>query len=53
MKVKPRGKIYSLNEGYAEAWSEGLKSYIAEKKSTAVSIRLHIAEIRFGISIIL
>ena len=37
MKVKPRGKIYSLNEGYAEAWSEGLKSYIAEKKSTAVS----------------
>jgi len=35
MRIKPRGKIYSLNEGYAEAWSKGLQEYVKEKKSTA------------------
>jgi len=34
MRVKPRGKIYSLNEGYAEAWSKGLQEYVKAKKST-------------------
>jgi len=33
MKIKPRGKIYSLNEGYASQWDEPLKNYIASLKN--------------------
>ncbi|OWR49727.1 fructose-1,6-bisphosphatase 1 [Danaus plexippus] len=32
MRIPEKGKIYSINEGYAAEWSEGLKSYIEEKK---------------------
>lgn len=32
MKIPEKGKIYSINEGYAAEWSEGLKNYIEEKK---------------------
>ena len=32
MKIKPRGKIYSLNEGYAAQWDEPLKKYIESLK---------------------
>lgn len=30
--IKPRGKIYSLNEGYAKFWDEPTKKYIQRKK---------------------
>ena len=33
MKVKPRGKIYSINEGYEEAWEEAVKVYVKSKKT--------------------
>ena len=33
MKIKPRGKIYSLNEGYAAQWDEPLKKYIESLKN--------------------
>ncbi|CAG0900692.1 unnamed protein product [Cyprideis torosa] len=32
MKIKPRGKIYSLNEGYESIWDDAIKEYIKSKK---------------------
>lgn len=32
MKIKPRGKIFSINEGYAKYWDEATKNYIKSKK---------------------
>jgi fructose-1,6-bisphosphatase I len=32
MKIKPRGKIYSINEGYTSLWDEETKEYINSKK---------------------
>jgi len=33
MKIKPRGKIYSLNEGYANKWDAAVKEYVNSKKA--------------------
>jgi len=33
MKVKPRGKIYSINEGYAAQWDPAVRAYVEEKKN--------------------
>lgn len=32
MKVKPRGKIYSINEGYAGVWDPAVTEYVQAKK---------------------
>lgn len=32
MKCKPRGKIYSINEGYEEKWEPAVKEYVKSKK---------------------
>lgn len=32
MKVPKRGKIYSINEGYAKKWSKGVSEYIQSRK---------------------
>lgn len=32
IRIKPRGKIYSLNEGYAQYWDDATKEYIRRKK---------------------
>merc|ERR1711893_561797 len=32
MRVKPRGKIYSINEGYEEKWDAAIKEYVKSKK---------------------
>jgi len=32
MTCKPRGKIYSINEGYEEHWEEAVKEYVKSKK---------------------
>lgn len=32
MKIKPRGNIYSINEGYSAKWDQMIKEYINEKK---------------------
>ncbi|XP_071488661.1 fructose-1,6-bisphosphatase 1-like [Diadema antillarum] len=32
MKVKPRGKIFSINEGYAQYWDEAITEYVKSKK---------------------
>ncbi|XP_064607807.1 fructose-1,6-bisphosphatase isozyme 2-like isoform X2 [Liolophura sinensis] len=32
IKIKPRGKIYSLNEGYEQYWDEATKEYVKSKK---------------------
>merc|ERR1711963_723455 len=32
MKVKSRGKIYSINEGYEERWGTAVKEYVKSKK---------------------
>ena len=37
MRIKPRGKIYSLNEGYANKWDDAIKEYVNSKKEGPVS----------------
>jgi len=32
MRIKPRGKIYSINEGYEEKWEPAVKEYVKSKK---------------------
>lgn len=32
MRIKPRGKIYSLNEGYANKWDAAVSEYVNSKK---------------------
>ena len=32
MRVKPRGKIYSINEGYEERWGADVREYVKSKK---------------------
>merc|ERR1712112_309130 len=32
MTLKPRGKIYSINEGYEEKWEAAVKEYVKSKK---------------------
>lgn len=32
LKVKPRGKIYSINEGYTEKWDPATAEYVQSKK---------------------
>ena len=32
MKIKPSGKIYSINEGYAGMWDEATKEFVDSKK---------------------
>ncbi|VEL40649.1 unnamed protein product [Protopolystoma xenopodis] len=42
MTVRPRGDIYSLNEGYASYWSPAIREYIHSKKFPAVSSHLFV-----------
>ena len=37
IKCKPRGKIYSLNEGYQKYWDKAVVEYIHSKKFPEVS----------------
>ena len=37
MKIKPRGKIYSINEGYAKYWYDPVIDYVDSKKNPKVS----------------
>jgi fructose-1,6-bisphosphatase I len=32
MQVPEKGKIYSLNEGYAKKWSKGVSEYVRTRK---------------------
>lgn len=32
MRVKPRGNIYSINEGYTNNWDKSIQEYVASKK---------------------
>lgn len=33
IKIKPRGKIYSINEGYAALWDKAVSDYVHSKKN--------------------
>ena len=33
MRIKPRGNIYSINEGYTNSWDDAIKEYVASRKS--------------------
>jgi len=33
MKVKPRGKIFSINEGYSKFWDKAITEYVHHKKN--------------------
>jgi len=39
MKIKERGKIYSLNEGYANLWDPAVKEYVTLKKEKKAGAR--------------
>ncbi len=36
MTCKPRGKVYSINEGYGKLWSPGIAEYIRTRKDPPV-----------------
>ena len=36
MRIKPRGKIYSINEGYAKYWYDPVIDYVDSKKNPKV-----------------
>ncbi|EYC37547.1 hypothetical protein Y032_0781g2305 [Ancylostoma ceylanicum] len=38
MRVPEKGKVYSINEGYARFWSKGLTEYIHTRKFPEVSL---------------
>ena len=37
MRIKPRGKIYSINEGYESQWDDVIKKYVQSKKYPQVN----------------
>jgi fructose-1,6-bisphosphatase I len=39
MKVPSRGKIYSINEGYASLWEPAVTEYVDSKKNPAVGLK--------------
>lgn len=41
MKCKPRGNIYSLNEGYQLYWDKGVQEYIRQKKNPPDGSKLY------------
>jgi fructose-1,6-bisphosphatase I len=36
MKIKPKGNIYSINEGYTKYWDEATKEFIEDKKNPKI-----------------
>jgi len=39
MRIKERGKIYSLNEGYANLWDPAVKEFVTKKKEKKAGAR--------------
>jgi len=39
MRIKEKGKIYSLNEGYANLWDPAVKEYVQKKKDVQAGSR--------------
>ena len=37
MQIKPKGKIFSINEGYSKFWDPAMKEYIERKKFPQVN----------------
>ena len=50
MKVKPRGNIYSINEGYTNSWDDSIKEYVASKK--AVNFCLLLVKTKYSLNIV-
>ena len=50
MKVKPRGNIYSINEGYTNSWDDSIKEYVASKK--AVNFCLLLVKTKYSLKIV-
>ena len=38
MRVKERGAIYSVNEGYESSWDQSIRDYIHSKKYPTVAL---------------
>ena len=39
IKIKPRGKIYSINEGYYKYFDQETKDYVESVKNPKVSVK--------------
>jgi len=48
MTCKPRGKIYSINEGYEEHWENAVKEYVRSKKKRKQPLRQQIHRLDGG-----
>lgn len=48
MKVKPRGKIYSINEGYTNSWDGPIKEYVESKKAVSEPLVFFQLPVRFA-----
>ncbi len=51
MRIKPRGKIYSINEGYEKYWFDPVKDYVNKKKHPQVlhNFILHLLHCSFSL----
>lgn len=36
MQCKPRGAVYSINEGYSKHWTKGVAEYVRSRKDPPV-----------------
>lgn len=43
VRIKPKGKIYSLNEGYAKYFHPSINEYLKHKKYPEVSVSLPVS----------
>ena len=52
MKIKPKGKIYSINEGYATLWQEPVKKYIESRKVLQCRLRFVLIPLLVSVHVI-
>lgn len=45
VRIKPKGKIYSLNEGYAKYFHPSINEYLKHKKYPEVSVSLPVSSV--------
>lgn len=49
IRIKPRGKIYSINEGYEQFWDAATSEYVQSKKRPKVGGNIHVPKSSCGL----
>lgn len=52
VKIKPKGKIYSLNEGYAKYFHPSINEYLKHKKYPEVRASRHALFFQTGVRLL-